>query len=391
MDIAKEFFACLALKHAAKIGPRTSKNILDAYDTAFEAVQDARSWRGKGLARADVVELFLKETWRKEAEFEYKAARIKGMNVLPWGDPRYPDKLRHIPDPPLALYFIGDLSLIQNPSVAVVGARKCTEYGLKQARTISQDLSRMGMTIVSGLALGIDRQAHQGGLAGVGSSIAVVGAGLDHGYPVENADVRQALENRGLVLSEYPPGTIPDAKHFPYRNRIISGLSLGVLVAEAANKSGSLITARLAAEQGRDVFALPGPLGQPTFVGCHTLLKQGACLVQSADEIMQELAQGIGTELDVAKLSTNGANGANGSIVPGKGQVEAAKPAPALPKDLEPDEAEVFAVLGPIDRTHIDDIGRRLGWDSSRVSQVLLMLEIKGLVRQWPGMTYTHI
>ncbi len=372
MDVAKEFFACLALKHAERIGPKTHKAILDVYATAFEAVQDARNWQGRKLARADQVKLFLKETWRKEAEFEFKASRLRKMQVLPWGDPRYPARLQTIADPPLMLYYHGDISLVSNPSLAIVGARKCTKYGLDLARSISEQLSRMGLTIVSGLARGIDREAHQGGLAGLGSSIAVVGAGLDHDYPVENLDVRRALENRGLVLSEFAPGTIPERNNFPYRNRIISGLSLGVLVAEAANKSGSLITARLAGEQGRDVFALPGPLGQPTFVGCHTLLKQGACLVESAEDILSELSFSIGLELEA----------------PAKSEPA---PTPAMPADMEPDEASVFAQLKPVDRIHIDGLCRELGWESSRVSQTLLLLEIKGLVRQWPGMHYTHI
>lgn len=387
MDIAKEFFACLALKHADRIGPKTHKAILDVYETAFEAVQDAQGWKGRGLARVDQVKSFLAETWRPNAEFEYKSARLKKMDVLPWGDPRYPDKLRNIPDPPLALYYVGDLSLLNNPSLAVVGARQCTEYGLGLARSISEELSGLGLTIVSGLARGIDREAHQGGLAGLGSSIAVVGAGLDHGYPVENSDVRRALENRGLVLSEFAPGTIPDKNNFPFRNRIISGISLGVLVAEAANRSGSLITARLAGEQGREVFALPGPLGQPTFVGCHTLLKQGACLVESAEDILRALSFSIDLELGPPKRVKNETPQAEAS----KDKPIPHEPAPALPKNLDADEAAVFSQLKPVDRTHIDKLSRNLGWDASRVSQVLLMLEVKGMVRQWPGMTYTHI
>ncbi len=377
MDIAKEFFACLALKHAEKIGPKTCKAILLAYDTAYDAVQDVAHWGAKKIARAHQIELFRKETWRPQAEFEYKAAKLRSMKILTWGDTRYPDTLRNIPDPPLALYYRGDLSLISNPAVAVVGARKSTQYGLEQARSFSEALSRMGLSIVSGLARGIDRQAHLGGLAGVGSSIAVLGAGLDHKYPVENADVRQALEERGLVVSEYPPGTIPDANHFPYRNRIIAGLSLGVLVAEAANKSGSLITARLATEQGREVFALPGPLGQPTFVGCNSLLKQGACLVQSAEDIVHELAGSIDSELSGLALASS-------DIAPKKQE------AAPVPSGLPPDEATLLAALHPVEKIHIDDLTRTLGWESSRVSQLVLILEINGLVRQWPGMTYTR-
>jgi DNA processing protein len=423
MDIAKEFFACLALKHARRIGPRTHKAILDAYPTAYDAVRDAANWHGRKLVRADQLKAFLEETWRPNAEFEYRSARLRGMRVLCWGDERYPEKLREIPDPPLALYYAGDLSLAANPSLAVVGARLCTPYGLRLARSISEDLSAMGLTVVSGLARGIDREAHQGGLAGVGSSIAVLGAGLDSDYPAENRDVRRALEERGLVLSEYAPGTIPEKNNFPYRNRIISGLSLGVLVAEAAGRSGSLITARLAGEQGREVFALPGPVDRPTSEGCHALLKQGATLVRDAEEILQELSLPIDREIAAARakkarepLPADGqakaraADGAEAGRQPGTavghtalhtasqaaaqpGPEAIAKPAPPRPQppmeSLDPDEDSVLGRLGREERTHIDALCRALDWESQRVSRALLMLEMKGLAKQWPGMTYT--
>ena len=161
-----------------------------------------------------------------------------------------------------ALYVVGDVSLFKNPGVAVVGARECTPMGLEATGRISMQLSKSGITVISGLALGIDRQAHLGGLRGVGSSVAVLGCGLDVDYPQDNRDVRRRLGEKGLVVTEYGPGVRPRPEHFPIRNRLISGLALGVLVAEAAHDSGSLITARLAGEQGREVFALPGPIGQ---------------------------------------------------------------------------------------------------------------------------------
>lgn len=392
---SREFFACLALKHAKGIGPRTHKAILEAYPSAFEAVRDARNWRGLRLARADQVKPFLAEAWRPDAEFEYRAARMRKMRVLCWGSREYPELLRHIPDPPLALYYAGDLSLLSGPALAVVGSRLCTRVGLMRARQISGELSACGLTIVSGLARGIDREAHQGGLSGVGSSIAVVGAGLDHDYPVENLDVRRALERHGLVLSEFAPGTIPDKNNFPYRNRIISGLSLGVLVAEAARRSGSLITARLAGEQGREVFALSGDHAPEAGEGCEALIEQGAILVHGAEDILRELMPALGrTVAAEGRADKPPLRSPETTVVAPAAPAEKTAPAPPAPAeshhaDLDADERAVLDRLAPLERRHIDELCRALEWESGRISTALAMLEVKGLVRQWPGMHYT--
>jgi len=215
LDAAKEFFSCLALRHTPGIGPRSWKTVLAAYSSAFEAVSDARNWTARKLLPRHRAEVFLREDWRSQAEAEYKAARAQKLLPLTWFDPRYPKRLREIPDPPVLLYAQGDLSLLKNPAVAVVGARECTHFGLSAVERISADLSRSGVTVVSGLAMGIDRQAHQAALTGLGSSIAVLGAGLDIHYPPENESVRQMLQTRGLVLTEYGPGTRPEARNFP--------------------------------------------------------------------------------------------------------------------------------------------------------------------------------
>ncbi|MDD4951590.1 MAG: DNA-processing protein DprA, partial [Desulfovibrionaceae bacterium] len=268
-DQSKEFFACLAVRHTPGIGPKTWKAVLEAFDGAYQAVQAAGSWLGRGLVNKGQARAFQDQSWRPAAEQEYRAARAKGMAVLTWSDPDYPDRLRHIPDPPVFLYYCGDLSLLLNPCLAVVGARHCSGQGLEAAARISAELSAVGLTIVSGMACGIDRQAHLAGLSGIGRSIGVLGAGLDVNYPAGNADLRRDMEEKGLVVTEFGPGIRPEAGNFPFRNRIISGLSLGVLVAEAAERSGSLITARLAGDQGREVFALPGPAGRPESGGCN--------------------------------------------------------------------------------------------------------------------------
>jgi DNA processing protein len=400
LDAAKEFFSCLALRHTPGLGPRSWKSVLAGYESAYDAVSDARSWSSRKLLPKNRVEVFLSEPWRPGAEAEYRAARSFGARVITWFDPKYPKRLREIPDPPVLIYVVGDVSLLRNPSVAVVGARECTLLGLQSVQRISSELSRFGVTIVSGLAAGIDRQAHMAGLSGIGSSIAVLGAGLDVHYPPENEDVRQALEQRGLVLSEFGPGTRPEARNFPFRNRIISGLSLGVLVGEAAARSGSLITARLATEHGREVFALPGPLGQPTFAGCHRLIKQGAALVESAEDIVRTLRYQFSAELksvpkqlpaDAQKGPTPQAPSAAATAYPrppAASVTALAQPSP-LPENLTDDERNLLSGLTQEGKVHIDSLIQTLGWESHMVSRRLLVLEMQGLVRQWPGMYYS--
>lgn len=402
LDAAKEFFSCLALRNTPGLGPRSWKSVLCAYESAYEAVSDARNWAARKVLPRNRADAFMQEPWRPGAEAEYRAARAAKVRVITWFDPRFPKRLREIPDPPIVLYFSGDISLLKNPAVAVVGARECTLLGLRSVERISFDLSRFGVTVVSGLAAGIDRQAHQSALQAVGSSIAVLGAGLDVHYPPENEDLRRAMEEKGLVITEFGPGTRPEARNFPYRNRIISGLSLGVLVAEAAARSGSLITARQATEQGREVFALPGPLGQPTFAGCHKLIKQGAALVEGAEDIIRTLRYQFAAELAAVPSSlpdAPSAEAADASPVPqarsGRGNPVAAAPAAAkpaqreLPENITPEERELLSALSSDGKLHIDTLIQSLGADSSAVSRRLLVLEMQGLVRQWPGMYYS--
>ncbi|MGE4291311.1 MAG: DNA-processing protein DprA [Desulfovibrio sp.] len=403
MDLNKEFFACLALRHTPGLGPRSWKKILAAYDSVYEAVRDVRNWSSRRLARRNQIEAAERELWRSDAEMEFRAARSRGLDVVCWSDPRFPVRLREIPDPPLLLYVAGDASLLAGPCVAVVGARKCTRHGLDAAARISRELSGMGLTVVSGLALGVDREAHLGGLSGVGSSVAVLGCGLDVRYPKGNGDLRAALEERGCVVSEFAPGTPPDGNNFPYRNRIISGLSMAVVVAEAAKRSGSLITARLAGEQGREVFALPGPAGQAAFTGCHSLIREGATLADSGEDVLRELRYQFGPELDglphpESRRNLDPQPSARSAIRPVPARDEPscdavpAKPAEDVPPPdpaSDPDGHAVWKLLGR-ERIHIDELTRGLGWESARVSQTLLLLEMSGAVRQWPGMRYSR-
>jgi DNA processing protein len=348
-----ELWASISLKHAPGLGPRTSKKILERFGSAQKAVARARSWLDLGLCTGQQLQAFLAESWREAAELELARWEERGYPALLWSDPLYPERLREIPDPPVFLYAMGDLGLLDNPAVAMVGSRDCSRYGVELAHRIAMELSDKGVTVVSGLAYGIDREAHLGGLKGVGSSIAVMGTGPDLVYPAANKDVWSELSRKGLVLSEFPPGTKPHAGNFPLRNRIISALSLGVLVVEASTRSGSLITARLAMEQGREVFAVPGPVSLPSYRGCHEIINKGAKLVHGAMDVLVELApqleafvatRGLPRKAPTprdyperAKLLPDAAPRASRAPAPGKARpANAAPPAPGTSSSRKP-------------------------------------------------------
>ena len=277
-------------------------------------------------------------------------------HLLTLADPRYPPALLHIPDPPILLYARGDVTLLQRACLAVVGSRNATAQGLLNAEHFSRALSHAGHTIVSGMALGIDAAAHLGGLAGAASTVAVIGTGIDIVYPARNRALAHRIAERGCLISEYPLGTPAIASNFPRRNRIISGLSRAVLVIEAAAQSGSLITARVAAEQGRDVFAIPGSIHSPLAKGCHQLIKQGAKLIESAQDILEE----FGTLVAPVALAT------------------------VAPVPVPPENARLLGALGfdPVDG---DTLAARCGLGAGDLSAQLLSLEMQGLLEILPG------
>ena len=273
------------------------------------------------------------------------------------GDADYPHLLLQTADPPPLLYVKGRLDLLNRPSLAIVGSRNATAQGSNNAADFARALSDAGVTIVSGLALGIDAAAHRGGLAGAASSLAVIGTGLDVVYPARNKALAHELAERGALISEFPLGTPALGGNFPRRNRVISGMSLGCLVVEAALQSGSLITARLANEQGREVFALPGSIHSPLAKGCHALIKQGAKLVDTANDILEEL------QLPVVPAAT-----------------------PASPVH-DPAAARLLDHLG-YDPCGIDALCARTGLHADMVAAALLQLELGGLVENLPGGRY---
>ncbi len=275
--------------------------------------------------------------------------------IITLADVEYPQALLNISDPPLLLYVKGRLDLLNVRSLAIVGSRHSTAQGVRNAEAFAKAASESGLCIVSGMAHGIDAAAHKGGLQGRGSSVAVVGTGLDKVYPAANRELAHQLAQHGTIISEFPLGTPPLAANFPRRNRIISGLSEGCLVVEASLQSGSLITARMALEQGREVFAIPGSIHSPQSKGCHALIKQGAKLVESAQDILEE----FGFAMNASKVG-------------------------ATP------EHPLLTHLG-YDATDIETLSQRSGLTISELSAILLQLELDGLIATLPGGLYQQI
>jgi len=287
-------------------------------------------------------------------------------HVIAWGDDQYPEMVTQIPGSPLLLYVNGDVDALHLPALAVIGSRNPTQGGRRNAHDFARHLAGRGLAIVSGLAQGIDTAAHQGALQANGKTIAFLGTGIDRVYPAANRELAHSIAEHGALVSEFPLGAPPERWHFPERNRLISGLSLGTLVVEAARRSGSLITARLAAEQGREVFALPGSIHNPLARGCHKLIRQGAKLVETADDIFAELRPLVGHLAETsAETSTN------------------EKPA------SEPDEQyEALRKLLCHDPVSIDELEKQSGLTIDQLSSMLLILELHGEVESLSGGRY---
>ncbi|MDR1685752.1 MAG: DNA-processing protein DprA [Desulfovibrio sp.] len=289
-----ELWALLALRHAWGLGPTGAGRIIAAYGGAYAAVEAglARSaeWAEKGLVHLPVARAFAGGGWRDKAGVEWHGIKSMGLSFIVQSDPAYPQLLREPAGAPLLLYFKGDISLLRGPAVGIVGARNCTSEGLAVSAFFARDLARAGVTVISGMARGIDRAAHLAGLEGPGRSIGVLGTGIDVMYPARNTDLYARMEKDGLLISEFAPGTGPVGKNFPIRNRLISATALGILVVEAAGRSGSLITARLALEHNREVFAVPGSAMSPMSEGCRELIRKGAKAAFNAEDILLELA-----------------------------------------------------------------------------------------------------
>ena len=308
----------------------------------------------------------LRQADRRVGDREVAWCREHGVRLCPRSAPEYPRMLQSIPDPPTLLYVRGALTPADETAVALVGSRRASPYGRRQAERLARDLAGVGVTVVSGLARGCDAAAHRGALAAGGRTIAVLGCGIDVAYPPEHAALGEAIAAQGAVVTEFPPGTRPLPEQFPVRNRIIAGLAQGVLVVEAAARSGSLITARLALDQGREVWAVPGRVTDPACGGTLRLLKEGAGLVRDAADVLAELRPDL-----LAALAR---------------RIGGDRPAaaPEGPPD-DPAARKVLAALAPDEPVHRDTLQARTALDASRLAAALLALELAGRVRQLPG------
>ena len=348
------------------IGPVRAKRLRERFGSLDLALTargaDLRSVEGIG---PELVEALVSWKETTDHEKERKWAEAMGLTIVTMADKEYPASLVEIYDPPLVLYIKGKVPETWPRGVAVVGSRETSHYGLENAKKLGYQLAYAGVPVISGLARGIDTAAHLGALAAKGTTWAVLGCGLDKMYPPENdALAAKIVESGGCLISELPLGTAPDKRTFPMRNRIVSGLSFGVLVIEAGRQSGALITARQALDQGRQVFAVPGRIDNPLAQGCHQLLKDGAKLVEGVEDILAELEFLIPRE----------------SVTP--------TPRP-LPANLTGDEEKVYAAI-ELDETPIDAITEATGLPSGTVSSALLRLEMRKLVRQLPGKVFVR-
>lgn len=281
----------IRLAGTAGVGGRSARRLLDVFGSPAAILGAGRAALAAHLPAAPAAALCapIRSDLARQVELTLAWLAQAHHHILTLHDADYPEALRHIPDPPLLLYLHGQRSLLAAPMVAVVGSRNASTQGRANAEGFAEGLSRAGLCVVSGMALGIDTAAHEAALRGAGSTIAVIGTGVDRVYPARNRALAHRIADAGCIVSEYPLGTPPLASNFPRRNRIISGLAAGVLVVEAAAQSGSLITAQMAAEQGREVFALPGSIHSALAKGCHQLIREGAQLVETVDEVLQAL------------------------------------------------------------------------------------------------------
>jgi DNA processing protein len=358
----------LVLHHATGIGGRTLQLLLDSF-SGPSAILAATGTQlsAAGLSRPAIEAL--RETDSPGVASDLAWLQQPGNHILTWQHPHYPPLLKQLPDPPPLLYVHGDVTLLCEPQLAMVGSRNPSASGQQTATDFARHLAAAGLVVTSGLALGIDTASHQGALDAGAATIAVMGTGLDRVYPASNRDLARRIAERGALLSEFPTGTPPLAENFPRRNRIISGLSLGTLVVEAALRSGSLISARLAAEQGREVFAIPGSIHNPLARGCHLLIRQGAKLVETAHDVIDELGP-LASACQPDRIDTD------------------------TPRDepgrLAEEYTQLLENMG-FDPVPIDRLVTMSGLTPAEVSSMLLQLEMDGHVASSPGGIYNRL
>jgi len=362
-----ELAAWLRLIETPQVGRESARKLLAAFGSPY-AVLAATTAARQQVVPAETAKAFGEISDTLQALIDTTVAWLAAgtdeapRQVVTLGDSGYPQALLETADPPLLLYLQGNSALLSSPALAVVGSRNPTPQGKENARSFSAHLSQAGLTIVSGMAMGIDGEAHEGGLTGSGRTVAVVGTGLDRVYPRRHLELAHRIASQGLIISEYPLGMPPLPGNFPLRNRIISGLTRGTLVVEAALQSGSLITARLASEAGRDVFAIPGSIHSPQSRGCHALIKQGAKLVDSAQDILDELPWHVSATTSEA----------------------------SSPVESETGSDPLLQAIG-FDPVNLDALIARTGWPAPQLSARLLELELAGEIARLPGQLFQRI
>ena len=361
------------------IGPRKATQLLERFGSAESVFHATRSELEALKLRAESVESILKREFYEKAVEELERVKGLGGDVLILDDGSYPYLLREIADPPITLYVKGDWrACFDAPCIGVVGSRRCSTYGENASEMLARDLAANGVCVVSGLARGIDTAAHRGAIHGKGRTIAVLGTGIDTVYPKENAKlVDEILQSGGAVVSQFPLSTPPLKDNFPYRNRIISGLSYGILIVEASERSGSLITARLAVEQNREVMAVPGNITSKNSFGANYLIKSGAKLVQQWQDVVAELPTEISARILPPKIDET----ANG---------EKPRQQELMPADLSESERIVWTLLSPDEPTHIDNLLESSNLSFGDLNSVLVNLEMRDLIRVLPGRFYVR-
>ena len=354
----------LALIRLPGVGPARLHPLLSQGMNARDIVEQLPAQADNVLQRA-----LTALSW-EAVEQDLKWLEQKNNHFLAWNDPAYPDALRDLPDAPVGLFLHGNMKALDAPQIALVGSRNPTQSGRQNAHDFAFFLANAGITITSGLALGIDAASHRGALDANGSTIAVTATGLDRVYPASNQPLAHAIAEQGLLISEFPLGTPPRPGHFPRRNRIISGLSLGVLVVEAALKSGSLITAQRALEQSREVFAIPGSIHNPLSRGCHQLIKQGAKLVETGADILEELAPFLSRFVQPTATL--------------------AEPLSSQTTERDDDYSDLLNAMG-YDPVSVDALSASTGLPPATVSSMLLLLELEGRVSSESGGLFTRL
>ena len=371
----------IALNMTPGVGPRAAARLLERFGSAEAVFAALRAELERLRLRPEAVESIVLRDRHAEAERELERVRALSADVLILDDGSYPALLREIADPPITLYVRGEWEAsLDAPSVAIVGSRRCSTYGQNVASMLARDLAARGVTIVSGLARGIDAAAHRGALEAGGRTVGVLGTGVDEIYPRDHKKLaEEILERGGALVSQFPLGTPPIPENFPYRNRIISGLSLGAVLVEAAENSGSLITARLAMEQNREVFAVPGNITSRNSFGTNYLIKgAGAKLVQQWQDVAAELPPEIAARLlppEPAKRKKAGA---------------VAQTQHVLPADLSEGERVVMKLLSADEPVHIDALVGASNLSVSALTGILLGLEMRELIRQLPGKCFVR-